>query len=94
MLDCLTSTVENISVYFDKFKRLQDEKLLEENDFELWKFTTYYDFMSHIAQQLENFRSRGQSLKSARAVLCEVVNMCQKFQRHGSMVMKDVQRHG
>ena len=29
------STVENISVYFDKFKRLQDEKLLEENDFEL-----------------------------------------------------------
>ena len=86
----IRSTVENISVYFDKFKRLQDEKLLEESDFELWKFTTYYDFMSHIAQQLENFRSRGQSLKSARAVLCEVVNMCQKFQRHGSMVMKEV----
>ena len=67
-----------------------NEKLLDENDFELWKFTTYYDFMSHIAQQLENFRSRGQSLKSARAVLCEVVNMCQKFQKDGSMVMKEV----
>ena len=35
----IRSTVENISVYFDKFKRLQDEKLLEESDFELWKFT-------------------------------------------------------
>ena len=43
------STVDNISVYFDKFKALNKEQLLEENDFELWKFTTYYDFMSHTA---------------------------------------------
>ena len=84
------STVENISIYFDKFKALNNEQLLEENDFELWKFTTYYDFMSHIAQHLENLRSHGQSLKSARSVLCEVVNMCQKFQKDGSMVIKEV----
>ena len=84
------STVENIIIYFDKFKALNNEQLLEENDFELWKFTTYYDFMSHIAQQLENYRSHGQSLKSARSVLREVVNMCQKFQKDGSMVIKEV----
>ena len=29
------STVENISIYFDKFKALNKEQLLEENDFEL-----------------------------------------------------------
>ena len=82
--------MDNISEYFDKFKALRNEKLLAENDFELWLFTMYFDFMSHIAQQLERYKNHGQTLKSARSVLCEVVNMCQKFQEDGSMVIKEV----
>ena len=69
---------------------LTKEALLEENDFELWLFTMYFDFMSHIAQQLEKYKNHGQSLKSARLILCEVVNVCQRFQRHHTQVMKQV----
>ena len=50
----------------------------------------YFDFMSHIAQQLERYKNHGQTLKSARAILCEVVNVCQRFQRHNTEVIKDV----
>ena len=80
----------NISEYFDKFTTLNKESLLEENDYELWLFTMYFDFMSHIAQQLEIYKNHGQSLKSARLTLCEVVNVCQRFQRHHTHVMKQV----
>ena len=66
------------------------EALLEENDFELWLFTMYFDFMSHIAQQLEKYKNHGQSLKSARLILCEVVNVCQRFQRHHTQDIKQV----
>ena len=69
---------------------LTKEALLEENDFELWLFTMYFNFMSHIAQQLEKYKNHGQSLKSARLILCEVVNVCQRFQRHHTQVMKQV----
>ena len=47
------STVVNISEYFDKYTILQNESVLREYDFELWLFTMYFDFMSHIAQQFQ-----------------------------------------
>ena len=84
------STVDNIIEYFDKFEALNKETLLEENDYELWLFTMYFDFMSHIAQQLERYKNHGQTLKSARAILCEVVNVCQRFQSNNTEVIKDV----
>ena len=82
------SNVVNISEYFDKYTKLQTESILEEGEFELWLFTKYFDFMSHIAQQLETYRDHGQSLKSARLTLCAVVNVCQTFKRHGTVVIK------
>ena len=84
------SNIVNISEYFDKYTTLNKESILEKNDNELWLFTMYLDFMSHIAQQLERYRDHGQSLKSARLPLCEVVNVCQTFQRHDTYVMKKV----
>ena len=84
------SNIVNISKYFDKYTTLTKESILEENDYELWSFTMSFDIMSHIAQQLERYRNHGQSLKSARLTLCEVVNVCQTFQRHGTHNMKKV----
>ena len=39
----------------------------------------YFDFMSHIAQQLERYREHSQSLVSARKILVEVVTVCYRF---------------
>ena len=78
----------NISEYFDIYTKLQTESILEEGEFELWLFRMYFDFISHIAQQLETYRDHGQSLKSARLTLCAVVNVCQTFKRHGTVVIK------
>ena len=62
------SYIDNISQYFDKYKNIRNE--------ELWLFAIYYDFMSHVAQQLERYREHSQSLVSARKILVAVVTLC------------------
>ena len=54
------STVGNISEYFEKYSNLQNDVVLRDCDHQLWLFTMYFDFMSHIARQLERYRECGE----------------------------------
>ena len=73
------SNIENINEYFDKYKDIQNDVILSDCDRHLWLFAMYFDFMSHIAQQLEKYREHSQSLVSARKILVEVVTVCYRF---------------
>ena len=73
------SNIENINEYFDKYEDIQNDVILSDCDRQLWLFAMYFDFMSHIAQQLEKYREHSQSLVSARKILVEVVTVCYRF---------------
>ena len=81
--------IENIRDYSDKYKARRNEVLFRESERQLWLFAIYYDFMSHVAQQLERHREHGQSIVSARMLLVVAVDLYYKRYRFKNKQMRN-----
>ena len=56
MLDCLTSTIDDIPQYYEEYTRIQLDESASTKDIDLFVFAMLYDFMSYVAQTLEVWR--------------------------------------
>ena len=67
------SQVNNVTIYFEEYSRIQRDKSADNRDKDLFVFAMYYDFMSYVAQQLQGYLEKGVALVVTRRNLIEVV---------------------